>query len=86
MDSSETSAYFFVSTRSYLVSVHKTKNEYEDVIFEFFQDRVRKYGRTKRLLADNAAAYRGNGYTEYLRDLWISLRKSEAKKQNQNPA
>ena len=71
MDSSETSAYFFVGTKSHLVSVHKTKGADEYVALGSFQDRVRNYGRHKRLLANNATAYRGNRFTRYLRDLWI---------------
>ena len=54
VDGGETSAYFFVGTKSHLVSVHKTKRSDEDAALESFQDRVRKYGRPKRLIADNA--------------------------------
>ena len=80
VDGGETSAYFFVGTKSHLTSVHKTKRENEDAALASFQDRVRKYGRPKRLLADNAGVYRGNRFTQYLRDLWISLWQSEAHK------
>ena len=82
----ETSAYFFVGTKSHLVSVHKTKVADEDAALESSQDRVHKYDRPKRLLVKNAGVYCGNRFTQYPRDLWISLWRSESKKQNQNPA
>ena len=86
IDGGETSAQFFVGTKSHLISVLTTKRENEDAALESFYDHSRKYGPPRRLLANNAGAYCGNHFTQYLHDLSISLWQSEAKKQNQNPA
>ena len=57
------------------------KRENKDAVLASYQDCVRKYGQPRRLLADNAGVYRGNRFTQYICDLWISLWQYKDKKQ-----
>ena len=82
----ETVAQIIAAHRSNFVSVHGMKGVSEDDILGAFQDRVCWHGVPEEVGSDDAVVYKGHRFTNYCRDLYISLWQSEAYHQNQNYA
>ena len=82
----ETVAQIIAARRSKFTTIHGMKGTTEDDILGAFQDRVRWHGAPEEVGSDDAAVYKGHRFTNYCRDLYISLWQSEAYHQNQNYA
>ena len=82
----ETVAQIIAALCSKFTSIHGMKGTTEDDILGAFQDRVHWHGAPEEVSSDDAAVYKGHRFTNYCRDLYISLWQSEAYHQNQNYA